>query len=100
MKPTPRDNLNPSPFSIRSSPCSFCVCSSKAPKDVSEKKLCDPTQDTEAYVAANEDVVLAVFRGTSEAADWITNLEIIPRNVDDSWSFEGDGGFVHMVRRA
>eukprot|EP00904_Undaria_pinnatifida_P002284 jgi/Undpi1/12056/HiC_scaffold_4.g01754.m1 len=68
----------------------------EAPKDVSEKKLCDPTQDTEAYVAANEDVVLAVFRGTSEAADWITNLEIIPRNVDDSWSFEGDGGFVHM----
>ena len=42
--------------------------------------------DTEGFVAANDDIVLVVFRGTSEGKDWITNLRGIPFGVPDTWN--------------
>eukprot|EP00752_Nemacystus_decipiens_P010362 g9232.t1 len=41
----------------------------------------DFIQDTECFVAANDDVLLLVFRGTSERMDWLTNLRGAPRAV-------------------
>ncbi|CAN0532113.1 unnamed protein product, partial [Scytosiphon promiscuus] len=41
--------------------------------------LFDVIQDTEAFVVANDDVILVVFRGTSELTDWITNLSFRTR---------------------
>ncbi|CAN0480582.1 unnamed protein product, partial [Scytosiphon promiscuus] len=37
--------------------------------------MCDGVEDTEAFVAANDSMILVVFRGTSEGADWVTNLK-------------------------
>ena len=41
--------------------------------------MCDDIEDTEAFVAANDNIILVVFRGTSEGSDWITNLRCISR---------------------
>eukprot|EP00904_Undaria_pinnatifida_P002282 jgi/Undpi1/12054/HiC_scaffold_4.g01753.m2 len=68
----------------------------EAPKEESSERYFDAIQDTEAYVAANDDVIIAVFRGTSELSDWATNIEIIPRRVDESWGLKGEGCDVHM----
>lgn len=70
----------------------------KAPKEKSEKYLFDAIQDTEAFVAANDDVVVAVFRGTMELVDWCTNLDFMPRRVEETWGLEGEGCDVHQVR--
>ncbi|CAN0420449.1 unnamed protein product, partial [Ascophyllum nodosum] len=40
----------------------------------------DAVQDTEAYLVANDDVIIVVFRGTREPADWATNLKIFTRD--------------------
>lgn len=57
----------------------------------------DAIQDTEAFVAANDDVILVVFRGTSELTDWVTNLSFRTRNIPSAWGFEEDCD-VHQVR--
>ncbi|WP_111977998.1 lipase family protein [Algibacillus agarilyticus] len=33
--------------------------------------------DTQSYVVANEDDIIIVFRGTSDATDWLTNIDAI-----------------------
>lgn len=73
--------------------CSFL----KADKAVSGKSLFDAIQDTEAFVAANDDVILVVFRGTSELTDWITNLSFRTRNIPAAWGFGAEDCDVHQV---
>lgn len=66
---------------------------------MSEKSIFDGIQDTEAYVAANDDLIMAVFRGTKELTDWSTNLNAIPKRVPDTWGLKGEGCDVHEVRK-
>ncbi|CAM9614890.1 unnamed protein product, partial [Ascophyllum nodosum] len=47
---------------------------------VSSASILDAVQDTEAYLVANDDVIIVVFRGTLESADWATNLKIVTRD--------------------
>lgn len=89
-----------STFTVPPSPALDVFGLQKAPKEESSERYFDAIQDTEAYVAANDDVIIAVFRGTSELSDWATNIEIIPRRVDESWGLKGEGCDVHMVRTA
>lgn len=66
---------------------------------VSEKWSTDDIEDTEGFIAANDDIVMVVFRGTSGGTaenDWSTNLKMIKRGVPDSWDVKGGG--VHLVR--
>ncbi len=49
-----------------------------------------------AYVAANDDMIAVVFRGTKEAPDWATNLNVRRRDVPESWGMQS--GVVHEVR--
>ena len=80
-------------------PCPACrACSdSQAPKTKSEKSLFDAVEDTEAFVAANDDMVMAVFRGTMELTDWTTNLDFLPTRVPESWGLTGEGADVLQV---
>lgn len=76
------------------------VCSfPKAAKEESEKStigaIWDSVEDTEAFVAANDSMILVVFRGTSEGADWITNLKFMTRRVPQEWGLDGEGCEVH-----
>lgn len=57
----------------------------------------DGVEDTEAFIAANDSMILVVFRGTSEGADWITNLKFMTRRVPKDWGFVGEGCDVHEV---
>ena len=77
--------------------CSVCSAP-KADKEVSGRSLFDAIQDTEAYVAANDDVILVVFRGTKELTDWATNLSIRTRNIPKAWGFGDEDCDVHKVR--
>ncbi|CAN0420456.1 unnamed protein product [Ascophyllum nodosum] len=52
---------------------------------VSSASILDAVQDTEAYLVANDDVIIVVFRGTLESADWATNLKIVTRDVPVAW---------------
>ena len=60
--------------------------------------MCDDIEDTEAFVAANDNIILVVFRGTSEGSDWITNLRCISRRVPEEWGLVGEGCDLHEVR--
>lgn len=67
--------------------------------DVSERWSTDDIEDTEGFIAASDDIVMVVFRGTfggTEENDWPTNLKAVPRDVPESWDVEG--GAVHLVR--
>lgn len=52
-------------------------------------------QDTEGFIAANDDVLLLVFRGTSELIDWLTNFRGLPRVVPTTWNVEREGSSIH-----
>lgn len=58
----------------------------------------DAIQDTEAYVAANDDMIVVVFRGTKEATDWTTNLKVATRECSSSWKVPG--GAIHEASAA
>ena len=59
--------------------------------------MCDGVEDTEAFVAAGDSMILVVFRGTSEGADWITNLKFMTRRVPQKWGLVGEGCDVHQA---
>lgn len=67
----------------------------KAGDDAKESPF-DAIHDTEAFVAANDDMVAVVFRGTKEKADWAANLNACRRDCPESWG--GDPGALHEVR--
>ncbi|CAN0019599.1 unnamed protein product [Scytosiphon promiscuus] len=52
-----------------------------------KKSSFDAIQDTEAYVCANDDMIVIVFRGTKEKSDWATNLDIRRRDCPSGWAF-------------
>ena len=81
------------PFSTFSVRCSLL----KADKEVSNRSIFDAIQDTEAFVAANDESIMVVFRGTQEITDWATNLDFFPRRVPDDWELVGEGCEVHEV---
>lgn len=56
--------------------------------------------DTQSFVAANDDAVLVVFRGTSDIKDWITNLRAAPWRVPAEWEWDiGTEGQVLSMHR-
>ncbi|CAM9545693.1 unnamed protein product [Laminaria digitata] len=55
----------------------------------------DKIEDTEAFVVANDDMILVVFRGTSETNDWLTNLKFATRRVPPEWGLGGEGCDIH-----
>ncbi|CAB1117639.1 unnamed protein product [Ectocarpus sp. CCAP 1310/34] len=63
---------------------------------VSGASIWDRIQDTEAFVAANDDVILVVFRGSSELTDWTTNFNLVRRLVPSDWLLDGLGCDVHQ----
>ena len=60
--------------------------------------MLDAIQDTEAFVAANDDVLLVVFRGTKELTDWTTNLKFGLRSAPEEWGIE-EGCDLHRVSK-
>lgn len=64
---------------------------------MSGASIWDRIQDTEAFVAANDDVILVVFRGSSELTDWTTNFNLARRLVPSDWGLDGLGCDVHQV---
>lgn len=63
---------------------------------VSGESVLDAIQDTEAFVAANDQILLVVFRGTKELTDWTTNLKFILRSAPEAWGVE-EGCDLHRV---
>ena len=57
----------------------------------------DSVEDTEAFVAANDRMMVVVFRGTMEMVDWATNLKITRRSCPSQWKLPGPGGNMHEV---
>eukprot|EP00903_Cladosiphon_okamuranus_P009617 g9153.t1 len=55
----------------------------------------DAVQDTEAFVAADDNFVMIVFRGSHELTDWTTNFKLWKRPVPTSWGLEDHGCEVH-----
>lgn len=53
-------------------------------------------QDTEAFVAANDDMIIVVFRGTKEFEDWRANAKLAKRECRSDWGVPG-GGKLHSV---
>lgn len=49
-------------------------------------------------MVANDDMIMVVFRGTSELTDWATNLSFRTKNVSTEWGFEEQDCDVHRVR--
>ena len=69
----------------------------QAGKDA-DKRIFDAVQDTESYVAANDEMIAVVFRGTKEVPDWSTNLNVWRRDTPKSWGVPPPAA-VHQVRR-
>lgn len=72
----------------------------QADNAVSGRSIFDAIQDTEAFVTANDESIMLVFRGTQEMTDWATNLNAIRRRVPEEWGLAGEGCDVHQVRPA
>lgn len=58
--------------------------------EVSRASLTDAIHDTEAFVAANDEVLLVVFRGTTEGSDWATSLNVRTVPVPHTWRVNMD----------
>lgn len=54
--------------------------------------------DTDAFVAASDDMIAVVFRGTMGIADWYTNAKVKPKKCPQEWRVPPPGGTVHTVR--
>ena len=86
-------------FNLNTLACRMIAPSPKKVKSgLSEEGMFDGIEDTEAYLVANDEFILLVFRGTMEAPDWATNLSFLTRRVPDSWGLDGEGCDVHQVR--
>ena len=77
--------------------CSVCCPFLKADNAVSGRSIFDAIQDTEAFLAADDESIMVVFRGTQEMTDWATNLKFMTRRVPDDWGLVGEGCDVHEV---
>lgn len=73
-------------------------CNMQADPAVSSRSLLDEIADTEALVAANDDMIMAVFRGTSEfGPDWATNLKLVPSPEPNEWGLNRADTALHSV---
>ncbi|CAM9380557.1 unnamed protein product, partial [Laminaria digitata] len=59
------------------------------------KAYFDAIEETEAFVAANDDMIAVVFRGTKGVADWATNIKLSWRSCPAEWNLPSPGGNVH-----
>lgn len=57
----------------------------------------DAIHDTESFVAANDDIIAVVFRGTKTIDNWYTNFMLSPRKCPSEWGVPSPGGEVHQV---
>lgn len=55
----------------------------------------DAIQDTQAFVAANDDMIAVVFRGTQGGPDWVANINVFMKDLSESWGFSS--GAAHEV---
>ena len=79
-------------------PCAhLSTVSVQADDAVARESAFDTVHDTEAFVAANDDVIIAVFRGSQGGRDWLTNLSILPRDVPQEWNLDTEDGDLHRV---
>ncbi|CAN0092157.1 unnamed protein product, partial [Ectocarpus fasciculatus] len=60
-----------------------------------KRSVFDNIEDTEAFVAANDDLIAVVFRGTKEMTDWATNIDMNPRACAEVWGAPAAPGDVH-----
>lgn len=58
----------------------------------------DAIHDTQAFVAANDDMIAVVFRGTKEAQDWFTNFASSQRDCPETWGVPIPGCTLHEAR--
>ncbi|CAN0019804.1 unnamed protein product [Scytosiphon promiscuus] len=58
----------------------------EADPEISGASVLDATQDTEGFVATNDEVLIVVFRGTKELTDWTTNMRMVPRSAPRDWN--------------
>lgn len=77
--------------------CPSAVRSVQADDQVAAESTFDAIHDTEAFVAANDDVIMAVFRGSQGGRDWLTNLSVLPRDVPQEWKLQAEDLEVHRV---
>lgn len=63
-------------------PCSLLI---QADEELARAHYFDEMDDTEGFVAANDEAVVVVFRGTKEAIDWSTNVRVLGRRVPETW---------------
>lgn len=63
---------------------------------MSDVWIFDKLEDTECFVAANDEVLMLVFRGTSTLADWATDLKLTQIPPPASWGVQGG---IHKVSR-
>lgn len=82
---------------FRRSPPSPVLPLRQADDEVANESTFDAIHDTEAFVAANDDVVIATFRGSKGGRDWLTNLSILPRDVPEEWNLDTEDGDLHRV---
>lgn len=64
---------------------------------VSGRSILDAIHDTEAFVAANDDMMVVVFRGTHELTDWTTNLNMGLRSAREEWKIDLEGCDLHRA---
>lgn len=57
----------------------------------------DAIHDTEAFVAANDDIIAVVFRGTKTIDNWYTNFMLSTKTCPSEWGVPSPGGQVHQV---
>eukprot|EP00903_Cladosiphon_okamuranus_P009618 g9154.t1 len=67
----------------------------EADDEVANASTFDAIHDTEAFVAANDEAIMAVFRGSKGGRDWLTNLSILPRDIPQEWKLETEDGDLH-----
>lgn len=57
--------------------------------EISEDSLFDEIEDTEGFVAADDDIVVVAFRGSSELSDWVTDLKVVLTQAPAPWGVRG-----------
>lgn len=69
------------------------------PSDEKVKKaLMDNVHDTEAYVAARDDLLIVAFRGTQQKADWVTSFSFSQTDAPDEWNLGTSKLEIHQAR--
>lgn len=68
----------------------------KADPAISRESAFDAIHDTQAFIVANDELILVVFRGTRESVDWVTNLNLRLKATPVEWKLD-NGCHLHKV---